>query len=61
VTGMSCTGCEESVETGLSRLPGVRRASADHETDTVEVVVDDEVTDGMLAEAVRAAGYDVPD
>lgn len=67
VTGMSCTGCERTVESALQRVEGVTRAEADHEGDAVEVVVDDGVADedlqGVADEdlqaAVERAGYDV--
>jgi copper chaperone len=59
VTGMSCGGCEENVETGLSELDGVSGVDADHESDTVEVTTDETVSDDDLAEAVQAAGYEL--
>lgn len=37
VTGMTCGGCEENVETALRGVEGVEDASADNETDTVTV------------------------
>ncbi len=41
------------------RLDGVSRIETDHEGDTVDVVVDDDVSDGALTAAVEATGYDV--
>ena len=58
VTGMSCNGCEQNVENALRSLDGVSRVEADHEADTVNAVVDDEVTDDDLTSAVEGAGYD---
>lgn len=55
---MSCNGCERNVENALKSVDGVRRAEADHETNTVEVVVDD-VSDDDLSSSVRDAGYEV--
>lgn len=55
---MSCNGCERNVENALKSVDGVRRAEADHETNTVEVVVDD-VSDDALSSSVRDAGYEV--
>lgn len=60
VSGMSCSGCADNVETALRTLAGVTRADADHETDTVEVVADEDVTDADLRAAIEGAGYDVP-
>jgi len=59
VTGMSCNGCEQNVESALQSLDGVSRVEADHEADTVGVVVDDAVTDDDLTTAIEGAGYDV--
>ncbi|PSQ55307.1 heavy metal transporter [Halobacteriales archaeon SW_8_68_21] len=59
VTGMSCNGCEQNVENALQSLDGVSRAEADHEADTVGVVVDDAVTDDDLTTAIEGAGYDI--
>lgn len=59
VTGMSCNGCEQNVENALRTLDGVRRVEADHEADTVDVVVDDGVSDADLTGAIERAGYDV--
>lgn len=59
VTGMSCNGCEENVETALKNLGGVTRVDADHESDTVEVVIDASVDDETLQSTIEQAGYDV--
>ena len=59
VTGMSCNGCEQNVENALQSLDGVSRVEADHEADTVSVVVDDAVTDDDLTAAIEGAGHDV--
>lgn len=58
VAGMSCSGCEENVESALESLGGVNRADADHEANAVEVVVAGDVTDAAVETAVRDAGYD---
>jgi copper chaperone len=59
VSGMSCSGCEQNVESGLQNLNGVNRVEADHEGDTVEVVVDDGVADDDIHATIEQAGYDV--
>ena len=59
VTEMSCNGCEQNVETALRNLDGVSRVDADHEADTVDVVLEDEVSDEDLNVAIEQAGYDV--
>lgn len=57
---MACTGCEQNVENALKQLGGVTRVDADHEGDAVEVVVDDDIDDAALRNAIEQAGYDVP-
>ena len=59
VSGMSCTGCEQNVEQALKNLEGVSRVEADHQGETVEVVVDDDVADEDVHAAIEQAGYDV--
>ena len=59
VSGMSCNGCERNVESALRNVNGVRRVEADHEAATVEVVVEDDVSDDDLGTAIHDAGYEV--
>lgn len=60
VEGMTCTGCEDSIQRALGRLEGVVDAKADHEAGTVAVRFDaDVVGNDDLEERIRAAGYEV--
>lgn len=59
VTGMSCDGCERNVENALERTTGVRKATADHQSDTVEAVVEDDIAETSLVDVIHSAGYDV--
>ncbi|UPV76899.1 cation transporter (plasmid) [Halorussus limi] len=59
VTGMSCNGCEQNVETALQNLDGVSRVEADHEADTVDVVLKDRVSNDDVNATIEQAGYDV--
>ena len=59
VTGMSCGGCEDNVESNVQGLGDVDSVEADHENDTVEVVAAETVSDDDLAAAIRDAGYEV--
>lgn len=59
VTGMSCSGCEQNVETTLQNLDSVSRVDADHEADSVDVVLEDGVADDDVNAAIEQAGYDV--
>lgn len=59
VTGMSCNGCEQNVENALKNVEGVTRVEADHEGDSVEIVVDEDTADDDLNTTIRDTGYDV--
>ncbi|MEF8784145.1 MAG: heavy metal-associated domain-containing protein [Haloarculaceae archaeon] len=59
VTGMSCNGCEQNVETALQHLDGVNRVDADHEANTVDLVLEDGISDDDVNAAIEQAGYDV--
>lgn len=56
VTGMTCDGCEDIVETALEMADGVESASADRETN--EVTVEGDAGAEALVEKVRLAGYE---
>jgi len=58
VSGMSCDGCEQAVETNLKSLDGVSDADADHEAGAVDVTLDGDVSDDELHSAVADAGYE---
>jgi copper chaperone CopZ len=55
VEGMSCDGCEESVEDALMDVPGVTEASADREHGVAKVEGDADAQ--ALVDAVEDAGY----
>ncbi|WP_436931872.1 heavy-metal-associated domain-containing protein [Halosimplex halobium] len=56
VTGMSCGGCEQSVEAALENVDGVTDATADRERETATVEGDAD-TEALVA-AVEDAGYE---
>ena len=58
VQGMTCHGCAHSVETTVSRIPGVASACVDLEAETAIIQYDDSRTnpDQMMA-AVEQIGY----
>ncbi|ERH00780.1 MAG: copper chaperone [Halonotius sp. J07HN6] len=56
VEGMSCAHCEETVEGALESLADVTAASADHETDAVDV--EGSARTDELLRAVADAGYE---
>lgn len=58
VSGMSCTGCETNVETALELVDGIRRVEANHDEESIEVVVADHVEDDRIGAAIHNAGYE---
>jgi P-type Cu+ transporter len=62
VTGMSCAACVGRVERALRQVPGVAGASVNLATERARVVFPEgRVAPADLRQAVRAAGYDVPE
>ena len=60
VTGMTCSGCEKSVQTALKELDGVVTAKASH-TDSntvIEYDADKIKADSVLVGVIASAGYE---
>jgi len=57
ITGMMCEHCEAAVKGALEKVPGIREATASHQAGTARVVLDGEVSDQALTQAVEAIGY----
>ena len=56
VEGMSCGGCEQTVEKAVTSVSGVTRATVDRTTNQVTVEGDD-LDETALVRAVEDAGY----
>ena len=60
VQGMTCGGCERSVQNALTSHKGVSAAKADRTTGTVSVEFDPgQIEQSALARAITAAGFQV--
>ena len=57
ITGMMCEHCEAAVKGALTKVPGVREATASHQAGTAVVTLEGEVSDEALKMAVDAIGY----
>jgi len=55
IGGMSCAGCVSAVETALSKVAGVKEAMVNFAEHTA--MVEGEVADSLLVQAVTEAGY----
>ena len=61
VEGMTCSGCERTVERAVSQLKGVRYARADHQKGYLEVEFSAPCTRVQICAAIEKAGYSVTD
>lgn len=59
VEGMMCQHCEAHTKKALEAIDGVESATADHEAGKAVVVLNKEVDDSILKNAVEDAGYKV--
>ena len=55
VKGMTCDGCEQTVQEALESVSGVERATADRTSDTATIDGDADLEN--LRQAVEDAGY----
>ena len=57
---MDCEGCENAIQRSLIRLPGVRKAKADHHTQRIVVQVDStQTTTSDITARLETSGYQV--
>jgi len=60
IAGMSCQHCVQRVKEALEEVEGVNSANVDLDEGQAVVTYGGSVTREELAEAVKAAGYNVP-
>ncbi len=60
ISGMTCASCVGRVEKSLARVPGVESVAVNLATEAATVTGGDALTGNLLAQAVDAAGYAVP-
>ena len=59
IEGMMCPHCEAAVKGALEAVEGVSEARVSHEADEAVVVMNSEVADDVLKDAVEAKDYKV--
>ena len=60
IEGMQCDGCAGTIQSVLSREPGVKSSSVSFQKRTASVFYDPKETDpARLAEAVNKAGFTI--
>jgi uncharacterized protein len=59
IKGMHCTGCEETIENAIGRLPGVQNVKANYVKQTVDVEFDGKlIGDTGIRLAIEEKGYE---
>lgn len=59
IEGMSCGHCAKKVETGLKDIKGVKLVVVDLEAKKATVTMKQEISDGVLKNAIEELGYEV--
>ncbi|WP_101259718.1 cation transporter [Labilibaculum filiforme] len=60
VSGMTCTGCENTIKNGLKQMDGVAEVEASHTNSKVTIkVVKDKVKREEIAKQIETIGYTV--
>ena len=57
VKGMMCGHCEARVKTALEEVSGIEEARPDHESGIVKLVMNAEVSESEIKDAIEKAGY----
>ncbi|MFL9934531.1 heavy metal translocating P-type ATPase [Paraburkholderia sp. RL18-103-BIB-C] len=61
IEGMTCASCVARVEKAIARVPGVTRSSVNLATEKASIEAESLQAQAAVADAVRAAGYGVPE
>ncbi len=60
VTGMTCAGCENSIESALSKEEGIDEVEASFQDEIVTLMYDASIiSPGAIKEVIRQTGYTV--
>ncbi|MBI2966589.1 MAG: heavy-metal-associated domain-containing protein [Bacteroidetes bacterium] len=60
ISGMTCTGCERTVNRVIAQLPGVTETTVNYKTGQAEVKFDDNrISAEKIMDAVNDSGYKV--
>ena len=59
VEGMMCGGCENRVQNALKNIEGVAEVVASHQTKTVKITANENISIDSLKEAIEDIGYEV--
>jgi len=60
VEGITCGGCEKSIQNALLARPGVTQVNASCDSGTVDIDFDDgQIQQDVLKQAIEDAGFDV--
>jgi copper chaperone CopZ len=58
ITGMTCTGCEQTIQSGISNVKGVKHVKANYKNGRAYVEFIPELADTIrMKEAISSSGY----
>jgi len=57
IVGMHCASCAKLIERSLSKVPGISNASVNYGSESAVVEIEESVSDEILHNAVKNAGY----
>ncbi|MCC7432547.1 heavy-metal-associated domain-containing protein, partial [Candidatus Peregrinibacteria bacterium] len=57
IHGMHCTSCANIIERKLSKLNGVKKATANYATETLELESNEEISLDKLNQIIKPLGY----
>ena len=59
-SGMTCTGCENTIKAKVKKVEGVKDVIADHKTNVVKASFDPgKTSQDAISESIKSAGYEV--
>ena len=59
-SGMTCTGCENTIKAKVKKVDGVKDVIADHKTNVVKASFDPgKTSQDAISESIKSAGYEV--
>lgn len=59
VNGMMCSGCENRVKNALKNIENVEEVYADHNKNSVKIILKQDISIDILKDTIEDIGYEV--
>lgn len=59
VNGMMCSGCENRVKNALKKIENVEEVYADHNKNSVKIILKQDISIDILKDTIEDIGYEV--